>query len=77
MELHVDRLTLDLPAVSEQQGRRLALLVAARLASVEVPDGPAITHPLSVDLIADLGDPLPVLAERIAGELRLALATSS
>ena len=77
MELHVDRLTLDVPALSEAEGRRLAVLVAERLASADVPDGPATAQRLSLSLAADPGDPLPILAERIVRELLFALARSS
>jgi hypothetical protein len=76
MDLHIDRLTLDLPALSEAEGRRLAALIAECLGSVDVPNGPAAAHRLSLSLAADPSDPLPILAGRIARQLLLALARS-
>ena len=77
MDLHVDRLTLHLPGVSEEDARRLALLLARRLAATETPDRPTRASRLSVSLVADPGEPLSMLAERIVGELRFAFARSS
>jgi hypothetical protein len=52
-DIHIDRLTLKLEGVSEADGRRLAMLVAAGLAGVALPDGvPPRTESIRLDLRA-------------------------
>ena len=61
MELHVDRLTLDLPALSEADGRRLAWLLAECLAAADVPGGSQDADRLRLSLVADPGESVQAL----------------
>lgn len=65
--VHIDRLTLDVPGLSELEGARLASLVAERLAAAELPAEAAPRGTLRVDLSACAGErcDLHALSERI------------
>lgn len=55
-DIHIDRLSLKLSGLTEDQGRRLAQLVAEGLAGVTLPDGvPPRTESIRLDLRAKPG----------------------
>ena len=74
MELHVDRLTLRVPGLSRDEGRRLAELVGAGMS--RTPAGAAGVHAARLTVGARGGEQLEELAERIAAQLTSALRRS-
>lgn len=65
-ELSIDRLTLRLTGVTEAEGRRLATLVAERLAAVDLPDSTAArVASIRLGLRADPRAPLDALTEQV------------
>jgi hypothetical protein len=77
MELHVDRLTLRLAALSEPDARRLVRLVAEHLATADAPGGPLALDHVRLQLSPLAGESLDASARRIASDLLRALARSS
>lgn len=74
MELHVDRLALRVPGLTASDSRRLAELIASRLASADAPGAITDLARLRVRIAARPGEPLDALADRIAGELLATIA---
>lgn len=65
-ELSIDRLTLKLAGVSEADGRRLATLVAERLAATDLPASTAArVASIRLDLRADPRTPIEALTEQV------------
>lgn len=77
MDLDVDRLILELPGLSEAEARRLALLVADALASLDTPGAARVVDRLRVPVPLHPGEALPATAERIARGVVEALTRSS
>jgi hypothetical protein len=77
MDLHVDRLTLQLGGLSEADGRRLARLVAECLASADAPGAPLGADRLTLSVLPVPGEPVESMARRIAAQMLYALARSS
>jgi hypothetical protein len=68
-DIHIDRLVLQVPGLAEDEGRQLALQVAAGLAAAgglpEAGDIPA----LQLEVVADPRAGLPHLADRIVADM--------
>lgn len=64
-DVRIDRLTLDVPGLSESDGRRLALRVAAGLSSAGVAGGGRDIPALRLDLIPGPGAGVDELAQQI------------
>jgi hypothetical protein len=73
-DLRVDRLTLRLGSMSEADGRRLAELVVANLAAVDLPGGPRALERLRLQVTPRPGESIDRIARRIAIELAATLA---
>jgi hypothetical protein len=69
MDLQVDRLTLRLAGISEEDGRRLAQLVGERLASATPPEAAGTTDAMRVTVGGQRGEALESMAERIVAEM--------
>jgi hypothetical protein len=72
--VHIDRLTLDVPGLSEPEGMRLASLVAERLAAGELPAEAAPGGVLRVEVAGGAGGAggtgdLRALAQQIAAAI--------
>jgi hypothetical protein len=74
MDLRIDRLTLRVPGLSPDEGRRLAALVGRGLAAIpaDVADGDAVR----VALDSRPGERVEAMADRIAAELTTSLRRS-
>jgi|HubBroStandDraft_6_1064221.scaffolds.fasta_scaffold04201_6 hypothetical protein len=66
--LQIDRLTLDVPAMSTPDARRLALLVAAGLAQASGFGGGSNIPSMQVAVEASLTGGLGILADRIVAD---------
>jgi hypothetical protein len=75
MDLRVDRLSLRVPGLSPDEGRRLAELVGRGLAGTQAGVGDA--GALRVSVQARAGEPLDGLAGRIAEQVSSSLPRSS
>ena len=66
----IDKLTLQLSCVSEEEGRRLARLIAENLAMVTVPAGCAPDTPnVNVNVTQTPGASVSTLSEQIVAEM--------
>ena len=72
--LRIDRLRIDVPGLSAEQGRRLGQLVAAGLGEAAGLPALADIPYLRLDLAAPPGADLPTLAARIVAATVRALA---
>jgi hypothetical protein len=68
-EVRIDRLTLQVPGLTPAQGRRLALQVAAGIATAGAAGGGRDIPALRLDLTAAPGAGADVLAEQIVAEV--------
>jgi hypothetical protein len=73
MEMHVDRLTIHAPGLSEENARRLPRLVAERLAMANAPGAAEALAHLRLTIAADAGEPVEATAERVAAAMVRAL----
>jgi hypothetical protein len=68
-EVRIDRLTLQVPGMTPAEGRRLALQVAAGIATARSAGGGRDIPALRLDLTAAPGAGVDVLAEQIVAEV--------
>lgn len=73
--LRIDRLRIDIPGLSAEQGRRLGQLVAAGLGEAAGLPALADIPSLRLHLAAPPGADLPTLAARIVAATQRALAS--
>lgn len=74
MELHIDRLTLRVPGLSADEGRRLAELVGKGLATIRPDVADSDSLRLAVD--ARTGERLEAMADRITTQVTTSLRRS-
>jgi hypothetical protein len=74
MDLHVDRLTLRVPGISPEEGRRLAELVGRGLSTI--PAGVQAADAIFIAVDARAGERVEALAERITTQLTSSLRSA-
>jgi hypothetical protein len=67
--ISIDEMMLDLPGMTESQGRRLAMGIAHGLAVAGVSSTTGEVPALRIDLTADAGADSDVLARRVVAEI--------
>ena len=77
-DVHIDRISLRVPGVDSELGKRLGQLVAEQLApSLQLGPGQASLERLHVELTAQPSESMESLAGRIAAQVALQLGSSS
>lgn len=78
MSIEIDRLSIRVPGVERDLGRRLGQLVAERLApSLQLGPGEASLERLHVEVAAQPAESTESLAERIAAQVALLIGSES
>jgi hypothetical protein len=67
--IHIDRLAIQIPGLSNEEGRQLGLRMAAALAAAGGIPAAGDIPALHLDVEADMSAGLPRLADRIVIEL--------
>ena len=77
-DVQIDRISLRVPGVDSELGKRLGQLVAEQLApSLQLGPGQASLERLHVELTAQPSESMESLAERIAAQVALQLGAAS
>ncbi len=77
-DVQIDRISLRIPGVDRELGKRLGQLVAEQLApSLQLGPGQASLERLHVELTAQPSESMESLAGRIAAQVSLQLGSSS
>ncbi len=69
-EVRIDRLILQVPGLTPAEGKRLALQVAAGIATARAAGGGRDIPALRLDLTAAPGGSVDALAEQLVAEIR-------
>jgi hypothetical protein len=69
-EVRIDRLILQVPGLTPSEGKRLALQVAAGIATARAAGGGRDIPALRLDLTAAPGGSVDALAEQLVAEIR-------
>jgi hypothetical protein len=77
MDLRLDRLSIRVAGLAAHEARRLAELVAGHLAAAETPVLARALERLRVTVAPHPGESVETMAERVAAQLRYAIARST